>query len=154
MKRTTRSRKSPAARPVKPVVAIRTLQASARKAIAAGANAANGMKESALGAIDTLVKQGEAGRKVAAARFAKARKLTLAKAKAVREDAIARVDEARARTTKAVSALEKVFEQRVSTVVSKLGVPSSRDVRALSRQVSQLQASVDQLRRSRSRARA
>jgi hypothetical protein len=36
--------------------------------------------------------------------------------------------------------------------MSKLGVPTAKDVRALSRQVSQLQASVERLNRSRARA--
>jgi polyhydroxyalkanoate synthesis regulator phasin len=45
-----------------------------------------------------------------------------------------------------------VFENRVQNAISKLGVPTARDVRALSRQVAQLQQSVDQLRRSRARA--
>jgi len=51
-----------------------------------------------------------------------------------------------------VTHLEKVFEARVGAAMGRLGVPSARDVRALSRQVAQLQQSVDQLRRARARA--
>jgi poly(hydroxyalkanoate) granule-associated protein len=64
----------------------------------------------------------------------------------------ARADEARSRTAAAVSQLETVFERRVSQAMSRLGVPSARDVRNLSQQVEQLQKSVQQLRRSRARA--
>jgi poly(hydroxyalkanoate) granule-associated protein len=78
----------------------------------------------------------------------------MAKAGKARDAAFARAEEARARTVEAVSHLEKVFEQRVSKAISKLGVPTVRDVRALSRQVAQLQASVDRLHRARARAAA
>ncbi|MBK6982694.1 MAG: phasin family protein [Betaproteobacteria bacterium] len=69
-----------------------------------------------------------------------------------RKAAFATAEDARAKTVEAVSHLEKVFEQRVSRTISKLGVPTVRDVRALSRQVTQLQASVDKLHRARVRA--
>ena len=110
------------------------------------------IRANALGAVDKIVKQGTAHQ-------AKARKLAVAKAKEARAAVIdardtvtARADEARTRTMDAVSQLERVFENRVQNAISKLGVPTARDVRALSRQVAQLQQSVDQLRRSRARA--
>jgi len=110
------------------------------------------LRTNALGAVDKIVKQGTALQ-------AKARKLAVAKAKearaamaGARDTVTARADEARTRTMDAVSQLEKVFENRVQSAISKLGVPTARDVRALSRQVAQLQQSVDQLRRSRARA--
>ena len=105
----------------------------------------NSIKASALSTVNTLLKQG-------AALQQKSRKMVIAKANEARKAVTSRADEARTRTVDAVSHLEKVFEGRVSKVISKLGVPTSRDVRALSRQVSQLQVSVDQLRRSRARA--
>jgi len=80
--------------------------------------------------------------------------IAMARVNAAREIAVDRAGEARTRTVKAVGQLERVFEQRVSTVVRKLGVPSQGEVRALSRQVAELQANVERLRRSRSRARA
>jgi len=58
-----------------------------------------------------------------------------------------KVSEAR----EAASQLEKVFEQRVSRAISRLGVPTSRDVRVLAREVADLKASVEQLRRARAR---
>ena len=124
---------------------------TARKATTA-AGKLNQIRGQAIGAVDKIVKQGTVLQ-------AKARKLATAKAKearaavmGARDTVTARADEARTRTMDAVSQLEKVFENRVSGAISKLGVPTARDVRALSRQVAQLQQSVDQLRRSRARA--
>jgi|GEM_PF-3035174 len=142
--RTPRSRKAPAPA-VTPAKAVRTIRASAQKALEAGVQAATGVRESAVGALDALVKQG-------AALEARSRRVALARAEQAREAACARAEEARTRTVEAVSHLEKVFESRVSKAISKLGVPTARDVRALSRQVAQLQASVEKLHRARARA--
>jgi poly(hydroxyalkanoate) granule-associated protein len=110
------------------------------------------LRANAMGAVDKIVKQGNAlqakAMKVAAAQAKVARSAVMG----ARDTVSARADEARTRTMDAVSQLEKVFENRVQTAISKLGVPTARDVRALSRQVAQLQQSVDQLRRSRARA--
>ncbi len=84
--------------------------------------------------------------------FAATRSLVAGKAAEAREAAIARAEDARSRAVDAVTGLEKLFEQRVSSAIARLGVPTSRDVRALSRQVAQLQASVQQLKRARARA--
>ena len=94
----------------------------------------------------------EASARDVVARAVEARELVMAQAEAARKALAARATEARSRTTKAATQLERAFEQRVSTVVAKLGVPTAKDVRALSRQVAELQASVNQLRRSRARA--
>jgi len=144
MARRTAPRKT-STRPADPARALRTLKASARRAVEAGVQAAAGVRDSATGAFDTLVRQG-------AALEASSRRAALASARQAREAAIARAEQARARTREAVTQLEKVFEQRVSRAISKLGVPTTRDVKALSRQVAQLQANVDRLRRSRARA--
>ena len=130
---------------VTPARAVSTIKASAQRAFEAGSQAAVGMRQSAMGAFDALVKQG-------AALEARSRHAALAKAEKARDVACARAGEARAKTVEAVSHLEKVFEQRVSKAISKLGVPTAKDVRALSRQVAQLQASVERLNRSRARA--
>ncbi|QJR15192.1 phasin family protein [Usitatibacter palustris] len=82
------------------------------------------------------------------------RKLAIARANKAKNAATASVEEAKTRTVDAVNQLEKMFEQRVSRAIAKLGVPTAKDVRALSRQVTQLQASVNTLRRSRARASA
>jgi poly(hydroxyalkanoate) granule-associated protein len=124
---------------------------TARKATTA-AGKLNQFKTNAIGTVNTMVKQGTAlqakGRKLAAAQMKQARAMV----KNARQTVMAQADMARSRTNNAISHLEKVFETRVSNAVSKLGVPTARDVRALSRQVAQLQQSVDQLRRSRARA--
>ena len=110
------------------------------------------LRKNALVAVDKIVKQGNdlqaQGRKIAAAKAKQAR----AAVADVREAVTARADAARARTLDAVSQIERVFNNRVQNAISKLGVPTARDVRALSRQVAQLQQSVDQLRRARARA--
>jgi poly(hydroxyalkanoate) granule-associated protein len=80
------------------------------------------------------------------------REFAIARTQEARDAVMARADQARARTAGAVSQLERVFETRVTRVISRLGVPTARDVRALSRQVAQLQESVDRLRRARARA--
>ena len=86
------------------------------------------------------------------ARLGQLRDDAFATARAARRAVIARAEKARTETRQAVSRLERVFEQRVSRAIAALGVPSARDVRALSRQVAELQQSVDKLRRARARA--
>ena len=88
------------------------------------------------------------------ARATEARDMAMATVRKAQRVATAEVNNAKAKTVEAVTTLEKVFETRVSRAIAKLGVPTAKDVHALSRQVAQLQVSVDQLRRSRSRARA
>ena len=61
-------------------------------------------------------------------------------------------DEARAKAVETVSQLERAFETRVTRAMSRLGVPTSREVRALAREVASLKASVQRLSRSRARA--
>lgn len=109
--------------------------------------AAEGVRQNAVGAFDTFVKQTRTAVK-------HTRTAALDKAHEARDAAVARAEKAKAKTVEVVSQLEKMFEQRVSRTISKLGVPTTKDVRALSRQVAQLQASVDRLNRSRSRAAA
>ena len=142
--RTTRTRKAGAAA-ITPARAVRTIRASAQKALDAGMQAATGVRQTATGAFDALAKQG-------AALEARSRHAALAKAEKARDAACARAEEAKVKTVEAVSHLERVFEQRVSKAISKLGVPTARDVKALSRQVAELQASVDRLHRARARA--
>ncbi len=143
MARATRTRR--ATPPVTPAKAFQTIRTSALRALDAGTQAAAGVRQSAVGAFESLVKQG-------AALEARSRRAALSRAEHARDIACARAGQARARTVEAVTHLEKVFEQRVSKAISKLGVPTAKDVKALSRQVAQLQASVERLHRSRARA--
>lgn len=111
-------------------------------------------KATAQKAIATVVKQGAALRTASQAAALERANAARDAATAARDAAFARAEEAKAKTVEAVSHLERVFEQRVSRAIAKMGVPTTKDVRALSRQVAQLQASVDRLNRSRSRAAA
>jgi poly(hydroxyalkanoate) granule-associated protein len=67
----------------------------------------------------------------------------------LRKLAVAKVTEARAKAGEVTTSLEKVFEQRVSRAISRLGVPSAKEVRGLAREVARLKASVERLRRAR-----
>ena len=76
----------------------------------------------------------------------------MATVEAARANASSRVDEARANAAQAVSRLERAFEARVTRAMSRLGVPTSREVRALAREVASLKANVQRLARTRARA--
>ena len=76
----------------------------------------------------------------------------IATVEAARENAAVRVEEARATAVETVNKLERAFEARVSRAMNRLGVPSSREVRALAREVASLKASVQRLSRTRARA--
>jgi poly(hydroxyalkanoate) granule-associated protein len=80
------------------------------------------------------------------------RKLALAKARQARAALTDGALVAKGRAIQAVDRFERVFEDRIGRAIGRLGVPTARDVRTLSRQVAHLQQSVDQLRRSRARA--
>lgn len=127
IKRTTRATRAPRKTVSQPVKALQAARATATAAL------------------KTLVQRGNALRN-------KGAKLALATTREARETVMAKADEARSAATGAVTKFERVFEDRVTRVVSKLGIPTARDVRALSRQVAGLQQSVDQLRRVRARA--
>ncbi len=79
-------------------------------------------------------------------------KAAVAGVEAARESAVVRIEEARARATRAANQFERAFESRVTRAMSRLGVPTSREVRALAREVASLKASVQRLSRSRARA--
>jgi poly(hydroxyalkanoate) granule-associated protein len=84
--------------------------------------------------------------------FNRLRGIVLGKAVAAKDAALAGAETAKTRTLETVTSLEKIFEQRVSRAIARLGVPTASDVRALSRQVAELQASVERLKRARARA--
>jgi hypothetical protein len=65
--------------------------------------------------------------------------------------AVGRLRELGAALRSAASTLEGAFEKRVAGAIARLGVPSAHDVHALTRQVAQLQRSVDSLRAGRAR---
>jgi poly(hydroxyalkanoate) granule-associated protein len=118
---------------------------AARKPAASPIRALEAVGRNAALAVDALIQRGVALQQ-------EGRNYAIAKTQEARDAMLARAGEARVRTVDAVSQLEKVFENRVTRAISRLGVPTARDVRALSRQVAQLQQSVEQLRRARARA--
>ena len=131
MARTTRTKKVPVSTLNNAVKAIDTAQSTARKALG------------------TFVKR---TRNATMAKASEAREAAMATVRKARRAATSEMNNAMAKTAEAVTTLEKVFETRVSRAIAKLGMPTTKDVRSLSRRVAQLQASVDQLRRSRARA--
>lgn len=127
MAKTRRPARKPVPRATTPARALELLRASTRQAVAVAAR--------------TVLGRAEEAREAVAARTG-----------ALRDGLAERAAQARIRTTKTVSKLERAFERRVGLAVGKLGIPSNREVRALARQVAELQANVNQLRRSRARA--
>ena len=85
--RTTRTRTAGTAG-ITPARAVRTIRASAQKALEAGMQAATGVRQTASGAFDALVKQG-------AALEARSRRAAIARAGKARDAACARAEEAR-----------------------------------------------------------
>lgn len=84
--------------------------------------------------------------------IAGARKTLTARAVEAQKLVATRLDEARSATQDTLGGVERVFEQRVSRALRTLGVPSAREVKALSAEVARLQQAVEQLRRRRARA--
>ena len=82
----------------------------------------------------------------------KLRTVAVAQVEAARESAAVRIEEARTLATRAASRFERAFETRVTRAMSRIGVPTARDVRALAREVASLKASVQRLSRTRARA--
>lgn len=116
-----------------------------RKTVSKPVKALQAARRNASAALKTLIQRGNALRNEGA-------QLAIAKTREAREAVVVRADEARSMAAGAVTTFERVFQDRVTRVISKLGIPTARDVRALSRQVAGLQQSVDQLRRVRARA--
>ncbi len=119
-------------------------------------NARDNVKESAsqiwLAGLGALSKAGEEGAKFfenlvrdGLSMEKKARKETGTRVNEVREAVEGTVEQVQARANASWDKLERVFEDRVAKALSGLGVPSSDDVKALSRRIADLQASVDQL---------
>ncbi|HSJ95868.1 MAG TPA: phasin family protein [Myxococcota bacterium] len=80
------------------------------------------------------------------------RDLAVAAAREAREAIAERACALGSGAASAATGLARAFEARVARAVSVLGVASVAEVRALSRQMAELQRSIDQLRRGRARA--
>ena len=72
-----------------------------------------------------------------------------AKLRALTDSARTTLEKGLASTRQAVGGLEKIFEERVSLAIARLGVPTSRELRELSRQVAELESRVAALKRPR-----
>jgi poly(hydroxyalkanoate) granule-associated protein len=154
------TRKSPAKRTtgrkaVKPVRKVSpAIKAGNRveKALLAGIDAASNARAVANEAVGKALRKATSLVKQGHALQTQSTRAAMHRAEEARTVAMAKANEARTRATAAVSQIEKAFEQRVSKALEKVGVPTSQSVRNLTRRVAELQANVDQLRRSRARA--
>jgi poly(hydroxyalkanoate) granule-associated protein len=116
-----------------------TIKDSAQQIWLAGLGAFSKAQEEGVKVFDALVKEGKGLE-------AKTRKLT--------EDRVGEVTDqmnkaAHTATTKANAAwdkLEQVFEDRVARSLNRLGVPTNKDIKSLSKQVEELSATVKALR--------
>jgi poly(hydroxyalkanoate) granule-associated protein len=155
MTRKTPIRKAPARRTAKPVRKFKSSLNAAtpvQKAWLAGVDAATNARAVAGEAVGKVMKQANILVKQGRALQVRSKRAAIHRAEEAKTVAMARAGEARTRAVEAVSHLERVFEQRVSKVLGKLGVPTSQSVKTLTRRVAELQANVDQLRRARARA--
>jgi poly(hydroxyalkanoate) granule-associated protein len=122
-----------------------TIRDSAQQIWLAGLGAFSKAQEEGVKVFDALVKEGKGLE-------AKTRKLT--------EERVGEVTDqvnkaAQAATTKANAAwdkLEQVFEDRVARSLNRLGVPTNKDIRSLSKQVEELSAAVKASRAKQPRA--
>ena len=88
-------------------------------------------------------------RNTKASTFQNLTKAAIAKVGAARDAAVERAAEARTQTVAVLTQLEKAFEQRLAKAVARLGLPTAREVRALARQIAELEAKVAKRRRAR-----
>jgi poly(hydroxyalkanoate) granule-associated protein len=91
---------------------------------------------------ETLVKEGEKAE-------ARSKKAAEEKAARVQELAQKQAEELGDKASGTWNKLEQVFQDRVARALNRLGVPSHEDVRLLSKQVEALNASIDDLIKSR-----
>jgi len=155
MTRKTSPKRKAARKTARPVRKAKTLLKAGnpvQKAWLAGVDAASNARVAAGEAVGKVIKQANILVKQGKALQVQSRRAAIHRAEEARTMALATAGEARTRAVQAVNHLERVFEQRVSRVLEKMGVPTSQSVKTLTKRVTELQANVDQLRRSRARA--
>lgn len=81
---------------------------------------------------------------------AKAQRLVTGAWKGLRETVDTRTAEVRSKAGEAIDNLEAIFQSRVQKALQQLGMPTSKEINALSRKVNELNQSVHALTRSRS----
>jgi len=116
----------------------KTVRDSAQQIWLAGLGAWGKTRDEGLKVFNALVKEGKGIE-------AHTRKLAGARVDRVTSQVGRAASEAQARATATWDKLEHVFEQRVARALHRLGVPTSKEIEALTRRVEALTASVEKL---------
>lgn len=116
-----------------------TIRNSAQQIWLAGLGAFSKAQEEGVKVFDALVKEGKGLE-------AKTRKLTEERVGEVTEQMNKAAQTATTKANAAWDKLEQVFEDRVARSLNRLGVPTNKDIRSLSKQVEELSAAVKALR--------
>jgi poly(hydroxyalkanoate) granule-associated protein len=123
----------------------KSIMDSAQQIWLAGLGAFAKAQEEGTKLFDTLVREGVSLEQ-------KTRKLALGKADVVRDAVETGVSQVKERTQETWDKLEKVFEDRVSKALGKLGVPGRRELNEIAERVEELSREVRKLKPSRSAA--
>jgi poly(hydroxyalkanoate) granule-associated protein len=122
-----------------------TIRDSAQQIWLAGLGAFSKAQEEGVKVFDALVKEGKGLE-------AKTRKLTEERVGEVTDQVSKAAQTATTKANAAWDKLEQVFEDRVARSLNRLGVPTNKDIRLLSKQVEALSAAVMASRAKQSRA--
>jgi poly(hydroxyalkanoate) granule-associated protein len=122
-----------------------TIRDSAQQIWLAGLGAFSKAQEEGVKVFDALVKEGKGLE-------AKTRKLTEERVGEVTDQVNKAAQTATTKANAAWDKLEQVFEDRVARSLNRLGVPTNKDIRSLSKQVEELSAAVKASRAKQPRA--
>ena len=122
-----------------------TIKDSAQQIWLAGLGAFSKAQEEGVKVFDALVKEGKGLE-------SKTRKMTEERVGEVTEQMNKAAQSATSKANAAWDKLEQVFEDRVARSLNRLGVPTNKDIRSLSRQVEELSATVKSLRTRQTKA--
>ncbi len=121
--------------------AVDSVNETAREIWLAGLGAVSRAQNEGSKMFDALVKDGE--------KFeTKTRKEVKDNVVSLRKDVESRVEKVKGQATGNIQRFEKMFEDRVASVLARLGVPSADDIDALSKQVADLSKEVKQLNKA------
>lgn len=123
----------------------KSIMDSAQQIWLAGLGAFAKAQEEGTKLFDTLVREGVSLEQ-------KTRKLALGKADSVRDAVETGVSQVKERTQETWDKLEKVFEDRVSRAMGKLGVPGRKELNEIAERVEELSREVRKLKPSRAAA--
>ncbi len=122
-----------------------TVRDSAQQIWLAGLGAFSKAQEEGVKVFDALVKEGKGLE-------AKTRKMTEERVGEVTDQVNKAAHSATSKANAAWDKLEQVFEDRVARSLNRLGVPTNKDIKSLSKQVEELSAAVKALRAKRATA--